>query len=293
MQEPEPTILWLDASRALQASLVGGKVASLSRFASSHRVPLGFCLVTHVQLDGLTQKRFSRMLLPSELQSSLIQAYEELSAKCATPDVPVAVRSSAREEDGRHLSFAGQYETLLNVRGADAVIEAVTKCLVSASSQRARHYRAQHTGLNESGRFSVLVQQMVHADVSAVVFSANPVTGTRDEIVINANWGLGESIVGGLVTPDAFYVDKRTKHIISRSIALKERMTIPASQGTDHVAVPEARRSEPSLLDVQAQEVACLAADLEAVMGYAVDVECAYQDGLLFLLQCRPITNIR
>ena len=126
-----------------------------------------------------------------------------------------------------------------------------------------------------------------------MVFSANPITGSRDEIMINASWGLGESIVGGTVTPDTFIVRKTDLAITSRTIADKQRMTISAPGGTHEVDVPRFLRTEISLNDKQAVEMAKLALSLEVTMEHPVDVECAYAGGELYLLQCRPITTLR
>ncbi|HLE28635.1 MAG TPA: PEP/pyruvate-binding domain-containing protein, partial [Anaerolineales bacterium] len=128
---------------------------------------------------------------------------------------------------------------------------------------------------------------------SAVVFSANPVTGNRDEVMINASWGLGESIVGGTVTPDTFIVRKSDLAVINRVIADKQHMTVSAPGGTREVDVPRFLRNAASLTDEQVVEMAKLALTLEVTMEHPVDVEGAYAGGELYLLQCRPITTLR
>ncbi len=133
---------------------------------------------------------------------------------------------------------------------------------------------------------------MVPADVSAVVFSANPVSGVRDEVIINASWGLGESIVGGTVSPDTYVVDKADLQVRERRIAEKERMTVSQTEGTREVDVPRFMRSQPALDDDKAAEMAHLARALEEEMGWPVDIECAYHADDLYLLQCRPITTL-
>ena len=146
----------------------------------------------------------------------------------------------------------------------------------------------------------MLVQYLIVADVSAVVFSANPLTGNREEVVITASWGLGESIVGGTVTPDTWSVRKHDLAITARQIGDKRRMTVPAhrphpgatGQGTREVDVPRLLRARPVLDEAEVAELATLAMALETTVGRPVDVECAYQDGQLYLLQCRPITTL-
>jgi len=204
----------------------------------------------------------------------------------------VAVRSSAVDEDGATASFAGQHETYLNIVGADAILRAVTRCWDSAYSERALDYRRQQGLSVERVRLAVLVQQLVASDVSAVVFSANPVTGNRDEVMINASWGLGESIVGGTVTPDTFVVRKSDLSVINRVIADKQHMTVSAPGGTREVDVPRFLRNAASLTDEQVVEMAKLTLTLEVTMEHPVDVEGAYASGELYLLQCRPITTL-
>jgi pyruvate,water dikinase len=203
------------------------------------------------------------------------------------------VRSSALDEDGSDASFAGQHDTYLNIRGAEALIDAVQRCVRSAASTEALAYRAQRGLAVDDVRIAVLVQGLVASDVSAVAFSANPLTGGLDEVMINSNWGLGESIVGGTATPDTFLVEKARAEIAWRDIAMKERMTVLSEMGTKDVPVPADLSSRPSLTDEQILEIAQLAIALEGASGHPVDVECAISQGTLYLLQCRPITTLR
>jgi pyruvate,water dikinase len=196
------------------------------------------------------------------------------------------------DEDGAAASFAGQHETYLNIVGAEAIIEAVSRCWESARSERAVEYRRKQGLSVERPQLAVLVQQLVAADVAAVAFSANPITGSRDEVMINASWGLGESIVGGTVTPDTFIVRKSDLAILQRLIADKQQMTVSAPGGTREVAVPRFLRQATCLTDEQVVEIARLALTLEATLEHPVDVECAYAGGELYLLQCRPITTL-
>jgi pyruvate,water dikinase len=203
----------------------------------------------------------------------------------------VAVRSSALDEDSQNASFAGQHQTFLNIRGIDALSQAVIQCWASAYHPSALAYRRQH-GLNLNPQMAVLVQQLIPADVSAVVFTANPVTGDRGEILINAAWGLGESLVSGEVTPDEFVVRKDMLSVISRQVADKQIMTVLAPVGVKNIPVPRLLRGQPSLSTDQIAEIARLGLRLEEIMGQPVDVECAYRGGFLYLLQCRPITTL-
>ncbi len=188
------------------------------------------------------------------------------------------------DEDGAAASFAGQHETYLNIAGAEAIIQAITRCWESAHSERALDYRRRQGLSVERPQLAVLVQQLVAADVAAVAFSANPVTGKRDEIMVNASWGLGESLVGGTVTPDMFIVRKSDLAVLNRAIADKQHMTISAPGGTREVEVPRFLRKEACLNDEQVVEIARLAQTLEATMGHPVDVECAFAGGDLICL---------
>jgi len=277
-------LLWLGDPKSFDVALVGGKAANLSRLARMyHRVPDGFSLPVTVMDEAH----------PFDLRNEITAAISDLMNCHSLHDFIAAVRSSAVDEDGAAASFAGQHETYLNVIGADAIIQAVTRCWESARSEHALDYRRQQGLSVERPQIAVLVQQLVAADVAAVVFSANPITGNRDEVVLNASWGLGESIVGGTVTPDMFIVRKSDLAITSRTIADKQRMTVSAPGGTHEVEVPRFLRTEESLNDEQVIEMAKLALTLETTMEYPVDVECAYAQGELYLLQCRPITTLR
>jgi pyruvate,water dikinase len=172
---------------------------------------------------------------------------------------------------------------------------AIERCLESFFSPRALSYRrergASH-GAFEDVRMAVLVQQQISSDVSIVAFSANPVTRQRGEIVVTASWGLGESVVGGTVTPDTWIVDQAGEHLREERIGDKRRMTVATDGGSREVDVPRMLRAVPSLTREQVAEVARLAARLEGQIGFPVDIECAYAGGRLYLLQCRPITTL-
>lgn len=282
-------VLWLGQSECHDVSMVGGKVASLSRLAQDYRVPSGFCLTT-AAFDRHAQPASD--VLHTDLRDILAEAYTRLAERCGMPEPSVAVRSSAVDEDGRLASFAGQYETYLNIIGIDEVCAAVERCRASLASSRVQEYVRRHGLLPGDMRLAVLVQQLVPSDVSAVVFTANPVTGNADEVVINASWGLGESIVGGTVTPDTYVVGKMDMTVLSKQVSEKRRMTVSAVCGTREVDVPRVLRGKAALDDHQIREMANLAITLQLHHGWPVDVECAYHAGRLYLLQCRPITTL-
>src|SRR5215210_3524257 len=162
-------ILWFGNPACCDPAQVGGKAAQLSRLAADYRVPLGFCLTA----AAFDPKHPAGAPLPEAVATALTTAYEALSRRCDISNVPVAVRSSALDEDGDLASFAGQHETELNLVDIEAVLGAVVRCWASGRNERALAYREQHRLALEEARVAVLVQQLVVADVSAVVFSAN------------------------------------------------------------------------------------------------------------------------
>jgi len=290
-------VLWLGRSDCHDAGKVGGKAANLSRLAADFNVPPGFCLVREVQsqvMDGhnLPGPESDGVGPPEELLTLVSGAYEDLGKLCGVLSPSVAVRSSAVDEDGQSSSFAGQYDTYLNLSGFESISHAVMRCWASADGDRMQSYRLEHNLDSDSGGVAVLIQQLVPASASGVVFSANPINGTRDEIMINATWGLGESVVSGTVTPDTLVVRRADASIIDAFIGPKNRMTVRSEQGTKEVDVPTNQRQVMSLNDQQISELTDLATSLEKKMGWPVDLEFAYQDQELYLLQCRPITTL-
>ena len=285
------TILWLGDEDCHDVQRVGGKAANLSRLAAGYRVPAGFCLTPDLYrewLDGPKQE----MTLPQELRDIVSREYQEMTAWCGIVDPAVAVRSSALDEDGQGVSFAGQYDTYLNIQGPGAISDAIVKCWDSVGGERMAAYRKEHNLPAESLGVAVLVQQLIPAEVSGVVFSANPISGNRDEVMINATWGLGESLVSGKVTPDTLLAQKSDLKIKDSQIGEKGLMTVLTEGGTEEVRVPRAQRQAPSLDDEKTGEIAKLAIDLEQEMGWPVDLEFAYYANDLYLLQCRPITTL-
>jgi len=274
---------WLGDDDCHHEAAVGGKAASLSRLATLHTVPPGF---------AISAMPAAEHTMAEALLSAIERAYRGLGERCGATHPAVAVRSSALDEDGSDASFAGQHDTYLNIRGVDALLDAVRRCILSASSSGALAYRRQRGLPVDNVQMAVLVQQLVPSDVSAIVFSANPISGSRDEVMINSNWGLGESIVGGSATPDTFVVRKQGLEVSWRDIARKDRMTVMTETGTADADVPEALQSVSSLDDGQILEMARLAIMLEDTVGHAVDVECAIARSTLYLLQCRPITTL-
>ena len=289
------TILWLGDVDCHEVQRVGGKAANLSQLAANYRVPPGFCIPGewYVQwLNGLEPESSADPTLPLDLKDAVSRGYQEMAVRCGIADPAVAVRSSALDEDGFRSSFAGQYDTYLNIKGPEAITAAIVKCWDSAGAERMASYRKEHNLPAASLGVAVLVQQLISAEVSGVVFSANPVSGSRDEVMINATWGLGESLVSGKVTPDTWIINKSDARVKDRYVGEKGLMTVLAEGGTKEVDVPRSQRQAVTLDGEKTSEVTQLAMDLEIQMGWPVDLEFAYHADLLYLLQCRPITTL-
>ena len=315
--QDSPFILNLDSPKAT-LERVGGKGASLARMmAAGLPVPPGFHITTGayrrfvdenhlgdrilsaaaqaqvndpVTLDRASaqiQSLFAQGAIPGDIAETIRRWYGELGA-----DIPVAVRSSATAEDLPGMSFAGQLDTYLNVRGGDDVLDAVRRCWASLWTGRAIGYRQRQGIRPEDVSMAVVVQQLVAAEAAGVVFTANPVTGARDELMINAAWGLGEAIVSGRVTPDMIVIDKQTGAIRSQEISSKDVMTVRLELGTREEPVPAGKRRRAALEPAQAAELARLGVKIEQLYGQPMDIEWAMCDGRIFIVQARPVTAL-
>ena len=217
------------------------------------------------------------------------KAIEKVTKAIAALSPPFAVRSSAVDEDGTSASFAGQHLTLLNVHSAGDVPGAVREVWWSANSDSAITYR-QRVGLFTRPSVGVVVQMLLNPTAAGVMFTENPVTGA-DERMIEASWGLGEAVVNGLVVPDHFRLD-RSGQVLQRK-AGRKRVAIRSlpNGGTFEEQMPPAQASQFCLDDTQLAALAGLALQCEKVYGPRRDIEWAFQDGTLYLLQCRAITT--
>jgi pyruvate,water dikinase len=202
---------------------------------------------------------------------------------------PLAVRSSAVDEDGAEASFAGQHMTLLNVPSAEELSEALGEIWWSANSDSAISYR-QRVGLFVRPSVGVVVQALLDPDVAGVMFTQNPITGA-DERVIEASWGLGEAVVAGLVIPDNFRVD-RSGRVLERTAGMKKVAirTLPGGGTVEQDVAPD-QVEKLCLDDGQLEELNQLAGRCEDVYGQARDIEFAFAGGQLYLLQCRAVTG--
>ena len=225
-------------------------------------------------------------VFPKELQQAIRENYFKLGENAR-----VAVRSSATAEDLPEASFAGQQETYLNVQGIEDVLEAVRNCYCSLWSNRAVSYRF-HQGYDQTKvAIAVVVQEMVESEKAGVLFTSNPLNGKDDEMEINANYGLGESVVSGRVSADSYMVDKAGR-ILASNIGSKEREFIYGEKGTVEVPVSEDKKGQPVLTD---DEILMLVKDglkIEKHYGMPMDIEWAIKSHQVYILQARPITAL-
>ena len=305
-------------SEEVRLATVGGKGISLSRMSrAGFPIPPGFFITTDaycafVQANHLQEQivnlanseadtseaksaairqLFVSGKISAEIADAIHRAYAGLMQIAG--DLPLAVRSSATAEDLPGASFAGQQESYLNVHGEQAVLEAVRRCWSSLWTSRALDYRARQ-GIDPAAvSLAVVVQVMVPAEASGIMFTANPMSGCRDEIVLDAAWGLGEAIVGGLVTPDHIIADKATGTIKQIAIGDKAIMTAPTATGTEEREVEEHRRRAQVLNAAQVAELMKLGVAIESLYGVPQDIEWCIVNGAFSIVQARPITALR
>jgi phosphohistidine swiveling domain-containing protein len=318
IKQSVPLVLALDdASSTLEQ--VGGKGASLARMAAAGLpVPPGFHITTAAYRRFITENRLQERILAavstvsvdqpatldaasqqianlfaqSDMPEDIAQAIRSAYAQLAGDDTPVAVRSSATAEDLPEMSFAGQQETYLNMRGEAQVLDAVKRCWASLWTARAIGYRARQRIAPDDVSLAVVVQKLVPAEVAGIMFTANPLTGARVQVMINAAWGLGEAIVGGQVTPDSYVVDKASGTIVEQQVSEKDVMTVRSVEGTREEPVPVDKRVQAALAPAQAAELARIGARIEDLYGRPMDIEWAMHDGRIFVVQARPITAL-
>ncbi len=235
---------------------------------------------------------FEQAAIPEQLSQEILSAYSRLK------NPAVAVRSSATAEDLPGTTFAGQQETFLNVIGGTELIGAVRACWASLWSERAILYRA-HQNIDQHGvKLAVVIQEIVNADAAGVMFTADPVIGSRDELVIDANPGLGEAVVSGLVTPDHFVVNKRSCHLTSQQLGRRELIAraVP-SGGTEQITSSGETTNTPSLPVQAVLELARVGMEIERHYQSPQDIEWAWTSngsgiGEIYILQARPMTAL-
>ncbi len=312
--------------------IVGGKGANLGELTQKGlNVPPGFCITAKAYMDfieyaeldeviralmyGLDeedpsllghisdeiQKRILKSNIPGELEEEILKAYREFSTQIGIVSPEIAVRSSATAEDLPEASFAGQQDTYLHISGEKELIDHIRRCWASLWTSRAIYYREKQGFDHFYVSLAVVIQKMVSSEKSGVMFTANPISGNTDEMMINASWGLGEAVVSGFVTPDEYIVNKESRKVKDVFIAEKNTMVIKDKSGIGTIEVKVS-----DYLGSEYVERECLTeGELDILIGYGLKIEDMYgsfQDiewGFdrdtkeLYILQSRPITTVK
>jgi len=296
---------------------VGGKGAHLGELTSMGlNIPKGFCVVAKAFSHHLTSNNLDKQILniaerinyedfqdleqktnkirllienaemPLGTEKEITENYQCLSKEESEPFV--AVRSSVAVKGTQISSFPGMMDTYHYIRGSREVIENVRRCFASVWSGRAAFARYRQGIEHTKVIIAPIVQLMVNSEMAGVLFTVNPVSGEREEIVIEANWGLGESVVSGKAISDLYIVDKKLCNVKQKRIASKEKAFVKAKGGGGiWVEVEPDMVNKPTLTEGQVQELCTTALAIEEHYGYPQDIEWAYEKNILYLLQAR------
>jgi phosphoenolpyruvate synthase/pyruvate phosphate dikinase len=264
--------LMMPLVEAENVNLVGGKAQSLGNLLRN-----GF-----KTLDGfvITTSAFGKM--DEVLEQEILKSYDNLGAEY------VAVRSSATSEDSKEAAWAGQLDTFLNV-SRNELIYAVKRSWGAINSERAKSY-AKAKNIN-AGKVAVIVQPMIQCDIAGVAFSAHPVTQNKSQTVIEAGLGLGEAVVSGEITPDTYIIEKGSGNILQKHISNQTKKLVQGKSGkSEWQNIADGNLQK--LPDIKIIELAQTVAKIEELYGFAVDTEWMAKDGVLFIMQARPITSL-
>ncbi len=243
-------------------------------------------------IKALSEK-IKALFLNGQISPGLQQEISEMYNSLSDQDNPaVAVRSSATVEDLPGSSFAGQYDSYLNVRGQAELLEKITECWASLWNSRALDYRLKQGIDNQGIAHGVVVQRLIKAEKSGILFTANPLNNRRDQLLLNSSWGLGEAVVGGEVTPDQWIIDKVSGKFISKEIARKEKMAVMKKQGIEYQKIPAEQQQKSSLTAGEVNRLYNLGKKAEDYFDSPQDIEWAWEGDSLYLVQTRPITSL-
>ena len=298
------------------AAIAGGKGASLGEMTRAGiPVPPGFVVLAQafdrfLEETDLTQEveaelnrvnaediasveRASRVLhalilnakFPDDLTQEVTQSFETLGAEF------VAVRSSATAEDSSAASWAGELESYLNTTNA-TLIENIKKCWASLFTPRAIVYRNEKGLRATHVAVAVVVQKMVQSEIAGITFTVHPVTEDPNQMIIEACWGLGEMIVGGMVTPDAYVIDKRDGTLIDVNVSSQEKMLVRGTNGNEFVPIGPDKQEAQKIGASQIRALGDICMRIEKHYGFPCDIEWAMEKGEFFIVQSRPITTL-
>lgn len=319
-----PYTIRLDEIQAKDAKLVGEKGSNLAQmWAAGLPAPVGFCVTVDAcekhfaasdlwpqvqkhlanasltdpakvqSLSDLVQNLVLQAPMPDSVMEAIEAASQNLFKVLGSPLTPLAVRPSSMMKGLPAASFGRQHDAFLNVIGLETLLESIKKCWASLWTTRAILFRTQNSLSHTAARMAVVVHELVSATVSGTVFTANPITGEAEEVIIDAVWGLSEAIISELVAPDNYVVRKTDLAVIDRWVSTKRVRLMPLSDGgTEVQKVPAGRQKEPCLADEEIKTLVKLCLRVENIFKESVDIEFAWHHDHLYLLQCRPIAAI-
>lgn len=303
-----------------QVELLGGKASGLVRlFHAGMNVPPGFIITTVAFREYLSENKIDSMIsgwlnepwqyelghlerfaeqiretivngeMPDLLDQAIRGSYEELISNSSSPHM-IAARSSGLLEDSSSSSFAGQYSSSLGLKSVEELYFGIKECWASAFSQRLIRYKlAQHISLADHA-IGVVVQELIPAEKAGVIFTAHPISGREDVVVIEASWGLGDPIVSGRITPDHFELSAREHTYLSRRLGTKKMQLALNDEHLEFVEVPHYLRDVFCLSDDAIWELVLIGKKIEHIFGCSVDVEWVMRKEDLYIVQARPIT---
>ncbi|MBS4534727.1 phosphoenolpyruvate synthase [Clostridium sp. D2Q-14] len=325
-------IKWFNEVNKSDIPIVGGKGANLGELTQKGiNVPPGFCVTAKGYTDFIEKSNIKDEIkdklsqldiqnndmlhaiakeirdiimkseMPEDIKNEIIDSYKEFSEKVNKKDPLVAIRSSATAEDLPEASFAGQQDTYLEIHGIEEILNHIRKCWASLWTARAIYYRENQGFKHEEVALSVVVQKMVNSGKAGVLFTANPINNNKNEIMINASWGLGEAVVSGIVTPDEYIIVKDSLEIVEKNIANKKTMVIKKKDtvGTEEVSVADIlgkdKVTDECLSEDEVIKLARSGSLIEAMYKSNQDIEWAFDKDTkeLYILQSRPITTLK
>ncbi|MBU1197322.1 phosphoenolpyruvate synthase [Candidatus Micrarchaeota archaeon] len=321
-------IYWFKELNRDSLSIAGGKGANLGEmFNHGFPVPEGFIVsaksffafIQNTQIDQViaaktkdlnvddtaklqqTSEEIKQAIMsvrvPEDIRTDVLKAYNQLCGVTMMPTPAqeqfVAVRSSATAEDLPDASFAGQQDTYLNIKGADALIDAVQRCWASLFGARAIYYRQTNHFDHRTVGIAVVVQRMVQSEKSGVMFTVDPVSMNYDQLVIEGGFGLGEAIVSGSITPDRYVVDKPSVTMTEKEINVQERAIVKTAEGDKWMPVQEEMQGSQKLSEKEVLELAKHGLRIEKHYNYPQDIEWAIEGGKTYIVQSRAITTLK
>ena len=323
MTKNNANVLWFKQIGIEDVNLVGGKGGNLGEMYNlGIPIPNGFVVTSKAYFNFIEENNLKKVIqdilkttdvdqpdqladaskrirsiirkapINHELSIEIMKAYKKLSDFGGLRNVPVAVRTSATAEDSADASFAGQGDTFLNVIGETNVLNRVRECWSSLFTSRSIFYQVKKHYDHFKIGVAVPVQKLINSEISGIMFTANPVTSAKNEIIVETIWGLGEYIVQGKITPDQFVVDKNTWEIISENHVPQSIQLIRGKDETKEAPVPKSKRDKKKINKDMALKIAKIGQKLNNHYGRPQDVEFAIDRNKLYIVQTRPITTL-